>query len=154
MTMPNKAVAKQKEGFARKQKDAFLAKLAETSNVTAAAKVAGIARARVYDERLKSAAFRDAWHLALCEGYVRLETELLGESLRPASGTIKDTTLKARQMKIRLGQMLLAQHKASVRGDAPKPSARPAMPRDAKSVRARLEARFAQMRERMADEGE
>jgi hypothetical protein len=58
---------------------------------------------RVYRERLRFPAFRAQWQDALAEGYARLEAELLAEALRPASGNLKDITLKSRQMKVRAG---------------------------------------------------
>jgi hypothetical protein len=68
----------------------FLAHLAQTSNVTAAAKAADVPTTRVYAERRKDPAFYRAWQVALCEGYEHLEMALLhrlreGE-IKPASG--------------------------------------------------------------------
>lgn len=138
--------------FTRKQKDAFFARLAETSCVTAAAKAAGVNRSRVYAERKRCAAFEQDWHAALCDGYDRLEQKLLADTLKPVSPRAKDATIKARQVQQRIGLMLLAQHRATVRGDGPKKPVRPGLPRDAKSVRKRLEARFDEMRKRMNDD--
>lgn len=47
----------------------FLDHLAETANVSASARAAGVASSAVYAERRRSPAFRDAWALALAEGY-------------------------------------------------------------------------------------
>jgi hypothetical protein len=55
----------------------FLAKLAETSNVSKAAKAAGISTATVYDLKRRNRAFAGEWRAALCEGYDHLEMELL-----------------------------------------------------------------------------
>ena len=65
---------------------AFLAALAETSNVTRAAKIAGIPTATAYDWRRRSRDFARGWNAALCEGYDNLEMELLG---RLRDGEIK-----------------------------------------------------------------
>jgi hypothetical protein len=127
----------------------FLSHLAQTANVTASAKVAGVTTAPVYDLRGKSEDFRNRWHRALCEGYARLEANLLAEALSPASGNMKDSTFKLRQMKIRLGSSLLAAHRATVRGETP---ATPSKSRDPKEVQQRLEARFAAMRKRLSDD--
>lgn len=59
----------------------FLAVLADTSNVTASAKEAGVATSTVYDLRRKDAEFNREWQVALCEGYDNLEMEVL-ERLR------------------------------------------------------------------------
>ncbi len=68
----------------------FLAELAASSNVTAAARKAGISTSAAYDARRIKAEFNRAWQRALCEGYDNLEMELLrrlrdGE-VKPASG--------------------------------------------------------------------
>jgi hypothetical protein len=125
----------------------FLAHLAETSNVTASAKAAGVTTRPVYELRRKCADFLAKWLVALAEGYARLEAELLAEALRAPSSNMKDSTLKQKQMRTRLGLSLLAAHRATVRGAEP---AKPSRSRDPKEVRVRLEKRFADMRKRMA----
>lgn len=55
----------------------FLAILAETSNVSAAARDAGINPSRAYKVRREEPAFRQAWYAALLEGYEHLEMETL-----------------------------------------------------------------------------
>lgn len=65
----------------------FLARLAESSNVSAAAAEAGVATATLYARRRADAEFAQAWCEALAEGYDRLEMELL-ERLR--TGRIED----------------------------------------------------------------
>ncbi|MEN9683361.1 MAG: hypothetical protein RLZZ427_1112 [Pseudomonadota bacterium] len=67
----------------------FLAELAATSNVTAAARMAGIATATAYDARRHNPEFNRAWQRALCEGYDHLEMELLH---RLRSGEVKPAT--------------------------------------------------------------
>lgn len=132
------------EGFTPEKRRIFLAHLAQTSNVAASARKAKVSSGAVYRERIRSAAFRDRWRVALAEGYARLEAELLAEALRPASGRASDRTLRSRAMKLRVGMGLLSAHRASVRGEAPPaPSARPG--KKAKDV---LRERFALMRRR------
>jgi hypothetical protein len=55
----------------------FLAVLAETSNVSAAARAAGINPSRAYRVRREEAEFRQCWYAALLEGYDHLEMETL-----------------------------------------------------------------------------
>ncbi len=55
----------------------FLAILAETSNVSAAARDAGINPSRAYKVRREEPAFRAKWYEALLEGYEHLEMETL-----------------------------------------------------------------------------
>ena len=94
----------------------FLNHLAETANVAASARAAGVASSNVYAERWRSAGFRDDWARALGEGYARLETDLLGEALLAANGKTAEATLKARAQKHRLAIALLSAHRAAVKG--------------------------------------
>ncbi len=71
----------------------FLAKLAETSNVTAAAKAAGVTTGQAYDTRRANSGFYRDWQQALCEGYDNLEMDMLwrlreGE-IKPPAGAKK-----------------------------------------------------------------
>ena len=60
----------------RRQMDIFLEALAESSNVAASARVAGISANAMYRERRRNPGFAARWHEALCEGFARLEAEL------------------------------------------------------------------------------
>lgn len=68
----------------------FLSELAVTSNVSAAARAAGIATATAYEARRNDPEFNRKWQAALCEGYDHLELELLHRlrtgNVKPASG--------------------------------------------------------------------
>ena len=68
--------------------DRFLAELAETSNVAAAAALADVAVNKVYRLRRTDPDFARQWYAALAEGYDNLEMELL-QHLR--SGETGDT---------------------------------------------------------------
>jgi len=100
----------------RRQMDIFLDALAESSNVAASARAADIAANAMYRERRRNPGFAARWHEALCEGFARLEAELLSEALIAPTGNVKDATLKSRAQKYRLGLSLLAAHRAAVRG--------------------------------------
>lgn len=100
----------------KRQMADFLDALAESSNITASARAAGLPSNSFYRERRRNADFADQWHDALCEGFVRLEAELLADALVQPSALVKDATLKARAQKYRLGLALLAAHRAAVRG--------------------------------------
>ena len=82
----------------------FLNHLAETANVAASARAAGVGSSAVYAERRQSAGFRDDWARALGEGYARLETDLLAEALLAANGKTADATLKARAQRCHLSR--------------------------------------------------
>ena len=126
----------------------FLDHLAQTANVAASARAAGVTSSAVYAERRRTPAFRDAWALALAEGYARLETDLLAEALQTPSGRTGDGTLKARAQKHRLAIALLNAHRASVKGGAlVAASAKPAQP-DLATLKAQLILKLTQMRQR------
>ena len=126
----------------------FLDHLAQTANVSASARAAGVTSSAVYAERRRTPAFRDAWALALAEGYARLETDLLAEALQSANGRTADGTLKARAQKHRLAIALLSAHRASVKGGASiTPASKPAQP-DLATLKAQLVLKLTQMRQR------
>lgn len=68
--------------------DRFIAELAETSNVSAAAAVADLSVSKVYKLRRSDPEFARRWYAALAEGYDNLEMELLG---RLRSGDAAET---------------------------------------------------------------
>ena len=89
----------------------FLDHLAQTANVAASARAAGVTSSAVYAERRRTPAFRDAWALALAEGYARLETDL---GAADAKRTHRRWHVKGAGAKTSVGDCL-AQH-ASCRG--------------------------------------
>jgi hypothetical protein len=133
--------------FTQAKRKAFLANLALTAHVTASARVAGISSSMVYHERLRSADFCAAWHRALCEGYARLEADLLAEALIAASGNVSEKTLKSRAQKYQLGLKLLTAHHASVRSEGLRLPAKTA--KASRTAQQRLEARYAAMHARL-----
>ena len=125
----------------------FLTHLAESANVSASARAAGVATSAVYAERQKSPEFCALWTSALAEGYAQLEAMLLAEALTLATGNIKESTLKARAQKHRLAQSLLAAHKASVKDSEARSTGKGGAAKS-KEMRAELIARLNLMRER------
>lgn len=91
----NAAAAPAKKMPFAKWSKLFLGELAATSNVSAAARTAGVGTAAAYEARRANPEFNRAWQRALCEGYDHLEMELLrrlrdGE-IKPAAGAKKGT---------------------------------------------------------------
>ncbi len=140
---------KKTDSFAAAGRKLFLAKLAETCNVTRSARAANVGTQRIYDERLRSAAFRDQWQFALSEGYVRIETDQVAKALRGPRRNLTEAQAKAEAAADRINMQLLAMHKASVRGG---PVASPQPTRSNAEIRAGLEARFKVMRDRLRDD--
>lgn len=67
----------EKDGLSKQWRVHFLAALAETSNVTAAAAAAGAHPSRAYKARRVEPDFARKWQTALLEGYQNLELEVL-----------------------------------------------------------------------------
>lgn len=95
----------EKEKLNRHWRGLFLDKLAETSNVTASAKAAGVSPSRAYKIRREEPEFNAQWRAALVEGYEHLELEVLGY-LRAAD--------PARKMDVAGALKLLALHAQTV----------------------------------------
>lgn len=91
----------------------FINELAETSNVAAACKAAGISQACVYKKRRDDPDFARRWFEALSEGYDRLEMELLA---RLRSGRLEDTDEEGNRRKFDIGTAFrcLAAHRENV----------------------------------------
>lgn len=126
----------EKEGLNRHWVGLFLDTLAETSNITAASKVAGCNPSRAYKLRREDADFRKRWNEALLEGYEHLEMETL-QRLRfgMAAGDAKFDVPNALR--------LLAAHKETVAREKARRGKR-----DRAAVLASLNAKLDKMRER------
>lgn len=75
--IPAHAKEGEKDVLTRHWQKHFLDHLAQSSNVTESAKVAGINPSRAYLVRRQDAAFARQWLAALWEGYLHLEMEVL-----------------------------------------------------------------------------
>ena len=119
----------------RQWRGVFLAVLAETSNVTAAAEAAGVHPSRPYKVKRLEPEFARAWHAALLEGYDSLEIDVLH---RLRFGEPRDTD---RKFDNATALRLLIQHRETVaRERAMREN------EDVGSVRASLEAKLASLR--------
>lgn len=125
----------------------FLAHLAESSNVRASARKAGISKTTAYETRRKDAQFNRAWQEALYEGYQHLEMETL-QRLR--SGQLKPKNEDQRRVRtfenstaIRL---LLAHRQSAARQEAIRDN------RDADAILASIDAKLDRMRERSMEQ--
>ena len=104
--------------FARWSKT-FLAELAATSNVSAAARKAGIPTTRAYEARRANPEFSRKWQQALCEGYDHLEMELLARlregEIKPAASAKRGVRTFDNSIALRL---LAAHRESAARGRA------------------------------------
>lgn len=96
-------------GAPKNWRTTFLATLADTSNISAAAAAADISLTWVYKTRREDPEFRRRWFDALCEGYDNLEMELLH---RLRVGESKDSDAPKYDNAIAFRQ--LNQHKETV----------------------------------------
>ncbi len=122
---------------------AFLGELAATSNVSAAARLAGVSTFIVYETRRTNPEFNRKWQEALCEGYDHLEMALLcrlrvGE-IKPAAGARRGVRLFDNATALRL---LTAHREAVARQRAMRDN------EDAGTILASLNAKLERMRER------
>ncbi len=127
----------------------FLSELAATSNVSAAARKAGVSTTIVYEARRTHAEFNREWRAALCEGYDALEMALLhrlreGE-VKPAPGAKRGVRSFDNATALRL----LAAHRDTVVRER-------AMQEedDADAILAAIDAKLDRMRERSLTEKE
>lgn len=121
----------------------FLAELAATSNVSAAARKAGITTATAYDARRHNAELNRRWQQALCEGYDHLELELLhrlrtGE-IKPAAGAKRGVRSFENATALRL---LVAHRESAARQRAIRDN------EDTEVILASINAKLERMRER------
>ena len=106
-----------KRRWTKAQVQLFFETLAETCNVTEAARTAKVSLSYVYKKRLADAAFRAQWNRALTTSYRALELLLLE---RAFNGTEKIVTRRdgseerLREYSDRLGLSLLKMHSESV----------------------------------------
>ena len=94
--------------------DNFVDVLADTCNVTLAAKAIGRSVGNVYKWRAKDAAFRAAWDGALATGYARLEMMMLERALHGVEKTVvarDGTTIVMREYSDRVALTLLRMHR-------------------------------------------
>ncbi|MES2904054.1 MAG: hypothetical protein V4696_07700 [Pseudomonadota bacterium] len=94
----------------------FVEELADTCNVTLAAKAIGRSIANIYKQRAKSATFRAAWDEALAVGYSRLEMMMLERALHGVEKKVvarDGTTTVMRQYSDRVALTLLRMHRDS-----------------------------------------
>lgn len=90
----------------------FIARLAESSHVGAAAAEAGLTTATIYRLRREDADFARSWFAALAEGYDNLEMELLGQ-LRAGNG-VSDGAKEAPKLDTAAALRCLSAHRDSV----------------------------------------
>ena len=121
----------------------FLSELAATSNVSASARMAGVATSTAYDTRRNNAEFSRKWQQALCEGYDHLEMDLLhrlrnGE-IKPANGAKRGVRIYDNAIAFRL---LAAHREAAARQRAIRDN------EDEEAILASIDAKLDLMRER------
>ena len=103
-----------KSDWTKAKADAFIQVLADTCNVTLAAKAIERSVANIYKQRSKDATFRSQWDQALAVGYSRLELMLLERALHGVEKTVvarDGTTSVMREYPDRVALTLLRMHR-------------------------------------------
>ena len=137
--------------WSAKREAAFLAALAESSNVAMSLRTSGLGETAVYRRRAHYAEFAAKWSAALREGYLKLEGEMLGRAL---AGVEKPVWHGGKQIGTvteyndRTALALLNAHRASVIGTRDAPATVPI-----EELRTRLKARLGEMNRRMGGDG-
>ena len=132
---------------------AFLAELTASANVRAAARAAGVSTVAAYNRRKLWPAFAEAWDAAIAEGYVRIETLLIGAAtatLEPApilrQAQDERNSYEMPEMSVEQAMNLLRLHRASQRGGrGQRYGWRRQLP-DIEEVRSEIERRLAALR--------
>ncbi len=101
-----------------RKRAAFLAELAATANVRAAARAAKMSEQGAYQLRKRDTGFAIAWGTALCEGYAKLEMLMLERAIAGMAGDDVPTSDSARAVTLseRTILSLLTHHRQTVRG--------------------------------------
>ena len=133
----------------------FLDHLAASCNVAWSAAQAGFSAPTVYNHRRTDANFARRWQAALADGYIRLETELLGTATAYVERLRADPELPLKHMTVQQAISLLNRHGKA--GDPARGGARfQSRPRTLDEVRdsilAKLEAIEAARRAEAQDE--
>lgn len=136
-SQPGAAARLRRPPAPRRWRKPFLIALAETSNVSAAAKVARISVSWAYKTKREDRDFAQAWLVALCEGYDQLEIELLG---RLRQGEARDAAPQRHDNATAL-RLLLAHRESRSRYRAQQDNV------SAEEVSASIEAKLARLRD-------
>lgn len=133
--------------FTAAKRELFLHHLADTANVAASARVAGVSSSVVYKRKANDPVFADSWVRSMRFGFDLLEAELLDGALHGYEQPIVWQGQHTGEVRRRDPKMMLAllnAHRAEVRGHMVT-----AVP-DPEVARAALEARLDEVAERLA----
>lgn len=131
-------------GAPRNWRARFLTILAETSNVSAAAQAAEVSLSCAYRTRRDDRDFAEGWLVALCEGYDRLELELLAR-LRQGEPRAAGEAPAVRHDNATALRLLLAHRETRARFMARQDTV------SAEAVRASIEEKLARLRDRVIE---
>lgn len=123
----------------------FLDALAASCNVQHAAAACGYSHTTLYRRRREYADFAERWRAALAQGYVRIEALLIERAEDALSGRLPDPELPIAEMTVKEAMELLRFHHATVHGEGPRRSGRPAVVRPLEEVQASILAKLSAM---------
>lgn len=99
-----------------RMKAAFLDELAATCNVLASAQAIGVTATSVYTLRRRDDAFAEAWQEALAQGYVMLETQLVGHALAGGGPVLANGDPARPAIDVDLALKLMGDHRERAAG--------------------------------------
>jgi phage terminase small subunit len=133
--------------WTKAKEETFLTTLAETCNVTVAAKAAGLSVSSAYARRKKVAAFRAGWAEAIATAYQRLELVMLDRAL---NGTEKIVVRKdGSEERLREYPNQIALHLLKMHRDSAMEAIEEPAEADIDEVRQRLFDKLQRLRKRM-----
>jgi hypothetical protein len=139
-----------KRSFTKAKQTKFLSVLADTCNVSEAARRAGVSPNCVYQKRKTDAAFRAGWMDAIATAYQRLELVLLERAFNGTEKIVRrkdGSEERMREYSNQLGLTLLKMHRATaVQANSELPAA------DIEEVRERLVKKFERLQKRLDSE--
>ena len=140
-----------KKSWTKEKEERFLTVLADTSNVTMAAKEAGVSSSNAYRRRKENAAFRAAWLEAIAVAYSRLELVLLERAFNGTEKVVKRRDGSEERMteySNQLGLTLLKMHRDTAVEAAPENE-----PENIDEIRERLFNKLERLRKREETRG-
>jgi hypothetical protein len=147
---PQLRKAPRRARFTLAKQERFFAALTATCNVAAACRAARISTRCVYHHRIKSAAFRARWAVAIREAYVGLELMMLERAM---NGTVKTITRPdggvqtVHEYPNNVAMLLLKLHR-----DTASAAEQEHDPEDVDEVRARIAKKIDRLRQRIERE--
>jgi hypothetical protein len=146
---------KARNSWTKAKESRFLSALADSCNVTFAAKKARVSTSAIYERRKANASFRNGWRTALREGYAKLELILLERALVGTEKVIerRDGSIeRMREYSNSLAVALLRMHRDEVaEQESDQASSRDSGEDEVEEVRQRIARKLERLNRQLTD---